>query len=68
MTLEQEEILVQGFLDGDFKEVRAVWEIGGTYAFVGRVPLSHWQGGIFEVSLPSCAVMRNRDSLAHYWG
>ena len=62
------DILVQGFLDGDFSEVAAVWDIGGSFVFIGKQSLADWQGDIFEVSLDKCAVMRNRGSLEHYWG
>ena len=68
MTAQQEEILVQGFLDGDFEEAAAVWDIGGSFVFVGKQSLADWQGDIFEVSLEKCAVLRNRGSLEHYWG
>lgn len=68
MTREHEEILAQGFMCGDFEDVAAVWEIGGSFAFVGKHSLADWQGDLFEVSLERVAVMRNRGSLEYYWG
>lgn len=68
MTDLQQDVLVQGFLDGDFEEIAAVWEIGGSFAFVGKHSLADWQGDIFDVALEKCAVMRDRGSLVYYWG
>ena len=68
MTTQQEQILVQGFLDGDFEEVAAVWDIGGSFVFVGKDSLADWHGDIFEVSLERCAALKKRSDLEYYWG